>query len=258
MNAPRRIGILGGMGPQATVLLMQRLIDAVAAADDRDHIPLLVDCNTQVPSRIAALIEGTGPDPGPVLEEMARRLEAWGAEALAMPCNTAHHYAERIAAAVSVPFLDMVRLSARAAATLLPSGGRVGILGSPALRRIGVLDRALRAEGLEPLHPEDEAAMLEAIRAVKREGPCEAAATTLRRAAIELRGRGAELQLVACTEFSLLAHVLPEEIHALDTLDVLVDAIVDFAGARRRRPPAVPSSARSRGPRERGCGGTVE
>ena len=68
----RRIGILGGMGPQATVALMQRLIDAVPAADDRDHIPLIVDDNTQVPSRIAALINGAGTDPGPVLVQMAR------------------------------------------------------------------------------------------------------------------------------------------------------------------------------------------
>ncbi|MGB4909635.1 MAG: aspartate racemase, partial [Tabrizicola sp.] len=58
----RRIGILGGMGPQATLLLMQKLIDAVPAADDADHIPLLVDQNPQVPSRIRRLIEGTGED----------------------------------------------------------------------------------------------------------------------------------------------------------------------------------------------------
>ena len=87
----RRIGILGGMGPEATVLLMSRIIARTPAADDRDHVPLFVDNNTQVPSRIAALIEGTGEDPGPVLADMARRLEANGAEALAMPCNTAHH-----------------------------------------------------------------------------------------------------------------------------------------------------------------------
>lgn len=57
---PRPVGILGGMGPQATVLLMDKLIAAVRAADDRDHIPLIVDQNTQVPSRIQRLIEGAG------------------------------------------------------------------------------------------------------------------------------------------------------------------------------------------------------
>ncbi len=112
----RRIGILGGMGPEATVLLMSRIIARTPAADDSDHVPLLVDNNTQVPSRIKALIEKTGEDPGPVLTDMARRLEAAGVAALAMPCNTAHHYASRIRAAVSIPFLDMIELSADAVA----------------------------------------------------------------------------------------------------------------------------------------------
>ncbi|MGL6211639.1 MAG: aspartate/glutamate racemase family protein, partial [Paracoccaceae bacterium] len=134
----RRIGILGGMGPEATVLLMQRLIAAVPARDDADHIPLIVDQNPQVPSRIRHLLEGGVDDPGPVLASMARRLQAAGAEALAMPCNTAHHYAPAIWAAVSVPLIDMVALSVRQALTLAGSGGTVGILASPAVRKTGL------------------------------------------------------------------------------------------------------------------------
>ena len=68
----RRVGILGGMGPQATVLLMSRLIAAVPARDDADHIPLIVDQNPQVPSRIRFLIEGQGEDPAPTLAARCR------------------------------------------------------------------------------------------------------------------------------------------------------------------------------------------
>ena len=89
----RTVGILGGMGPEATILLMQRVLAAVPAQDDGDHIPLIVHQNPQVPSRIRRLIEGAGEDPAPVLIRMARDLQAAGAEALAMPCNTAHAYA---------------------------------------------------------------------------------------------------------------------------------------------------------------------
>ncbi len=130
----RRVGILGGMGPQATILLMQKVLDAIPAVDDADHIPLLVDQNPQVPSRIRRLIEGTGEDPAPVLADMARRLVAGGAEALAMPCNTAHHYAPAIRSAVTVPFIDMVDLSVTKAAKLAGPDGQVGILASPAVR----------------------------------------------------------------------------------------------------------------------------
>ncbi|WP_371813793.1 hypothetical protein [Ruegeria sp. HKCCA0370] len=65
------IGIIGGMGPEATILLQRKLVEAVPVSDDRDHIPLLIDMNTQVPSRIAHLIDGAGEDPGPTLAAMA-------------------------------------------------------------------------------------------------------------------------------------------------------------------------------------------
>ena len=92
MTRLRRIGVLGGMGPEATVALLQRVQGGVLARDDADHVPLLVDLNPQVPSRIKHLIEKTGPNPGPVIADMAARLETAGAEALILPCNTAHHY----------------------------------------------------------------------------------------------------------------------------------------------------------------------
>lgn len=165
-----RVGILGGMGPEATILIMQKVLAGVRARDDSDHIPLIVDQNPQVPSRIAHLIEGTGADPGPVLAEMARRLVAGGAQALAMPCNTAHHYAGAIRAAVAVPLLDMIALSVAHAASLVPRGGVVGILASPAVRRVGLFEAMLAEHGLTALYAQEEAAMLAAIRQIKAEG----------------------------------------------------------------------------------------
>lgn len=231
----RRVGILGGMGPQATILLMQKVLDAVPAADDADHIPLLVDQNPQVPSRIRRLIEGTGDDPAPVLVDMARRLESAGAEALAMPCNTAHHYAPTIRAAIKVPFLDMVDLSVRSAAELAGVDGRVGILASPAVRKIGLFDAPLARFGVQAFYPEDETAMLTTIRRIKTAGPEPETASALRAASNALLQRGAQVQMIACTEFSLLADATAEGATAFDTLDVLVAAIKAFAvgeGAR--------------------------
>ncbi len=225
----RTIGILGGMGPEATVLLMQKVIAAVPARDDADHVPLIVDQNSQVPSRIARLIEGTGADPAPVLVAMARRLEGAGAEALAMPCNTAHHYAGEIGAAVHVPFLDMVTASAQAVRDLAGEGGRVGLLASPAVAKVGLFDRALADAGLSVIHPEDGAALLAAIRSIKAEGPNDAARGALSAASGALFEKGARVQLIACTEFSLIPEAVAEGVQAIDTLDVLVAEIVAFA-----------------------------
>lgn len=225
----RTVGILGGMGPGATVLLMQKIIAATPAQDDSDHVPLLVDQNPQVPSRIRHLIEGTGADPGPVLAAMARRLEAAGAEALAMPCNTAHHYAGAIRSAVSIPLIDMLALSAEHAARLDPAGGTVGVLASPAVRLTGLFDRALQDVGLRAVYAAEDGEVLPIIRRIKAEGPVDAARLALADVSRKLLDQGAEVQIVACTEFSLIADAVDARAASFDTLDQLVGGILAFA-----------------------------
>ncbi len=225
----RRVGILGGMGPQATILILQKVLDAVQAKDDADHIPLIVDQNPQVPSRIRHLLEGGTEDPGPVLADMARRLVAGGAQALAMPCNTAHHYSAVIRSAVAVPFLDMIDLSVAHAANLAGSDKIVGILASPAVRKVGLFEARLAAHGLTALYAKDEDAMLAAIRQIKADGPQPLARQTLMAASYDLLDRGATVQLIACTEFSLIADAVADHVTAFDTLDLLVRAILEFA-----------------------------
>ncbi len=229
MSAPRRIGVLGGMGPEATVLLMSRLIAATPAEDDADHIPLLVDMNPQVPSRIAALVQGGGADPGPVLAGMARRLEVAGAEALAMPCNTAHHYAGAIREAVTIPFIDMVALSAAEAAARSAGSERVGVLASPAVQMTALFDAALARHGITAVYPADQPALLAAIREIKRDGATRTARAALAAAAAEMASAGVATQLVACTEFSLISDAASGEAEVIDTLDVLVGAMLRFA-----------------------------
>jgi aspartate racemase len=227
----RRVGILGGMGPEATVLMMQKIIAATPARDDADHVPLIVDQNPQVPSRIRHLIEGTGDNPGPVLAAMARRLQAAGAEALAMPCNTAHHYAPAIRQAVEIPLLDMVALSVARAAALAGAGATVGVLASPAVRRTGLLDRALAGAGLAAAFAPDDDAMLATIRLIKAQGATSEARATLAGASAGLLARGAQVQMIACTEFSLISEAIAPGVVALDTLDVLVAEVIAFAAS---------------------------
>ncbi|WP_226583322.1 cysteate racemase [Acuticoccus sediminis] len=228
-GTPRTIGVLGGMGPEATILLMQRILDATPAADDADHIPLLVDSNTQVPSRIAHLIEGMGEDPAPVLAAMTRRLVAMGAAALAMPCNTAHSYAGAVRrAAGDVPFLDMVALTAAAANEAAVTAGPVGLLASPAVEKTAIFADACGTRGV--IYPADRDAMLSAIRAVKS-GRRDAARPVLDAAAAELAAAGAAVLVVGCSEFSLLSREICAPVPLVDSLDSLTEACVAFARA---------------------------
>lgn len=236
----RPVGILGGMGPEATILLMQKCMAAVTQGatisqtatrplDDADHIPLIVHQNPQVPSRIAHLIDRRGEDPAPVLARMARDLQAAGAQALAMPCNTAHHYADAIRAATDLPFLDMVAATAKHLATA--GAKHPAMLASPALRLTGVFDEALAAQGLTPIWLRDDAPLLELIRDVKSGHPPAMLAPRMAAIASTAISMGADHLLVACTELSLLTDALPATAPCTDSLDCLTKQITAFACA---------------------------
>lgn len=215
------VGILGGMGPEATILLMQRLLRVVPARDDADHIPLIVHQNPAVPSRIARLIDGQGEDPGPVLAAMARDLEAAGAKALAMPCNTAHGFVPQIIAASSLPFLDM-----RTATVAMLPPGRVGMLASPAVRLTGVFDQAMKSAGTEPVWPQDDGPVLALIRRIKAGDTGPGAMAEMARLAEQMADHSDHL-LIACTDLSLLSGSVAAPF--TDSLDCLVSAIMRFS-----------------------------
>ena len=230
----RRLGVLGGMGVEATIELLKRVHAATDAEDDQDHVPMLVDLNPQVPSRIRHLIEKDGENPGPEISEMAKRLENAGAAALVMPCNSAHYYADFIENSVAVPLLNMPQLTCMQIAALIEPGSQVGILASPATNQTGLFDAFLKQVGLIAMYPEDETPVLSSIRRIKKKGPATEDLTLLERECEQLIARGASGIIVGCTEFSLLSNRISASVPIVDALDVLVDEIIAFSGAQPR------------------------
>ena len=229
----RRLGVLGGMGPEATIALLQRIQAGTLAGDDADHVPLLVDLNPQVPSRIQHLIEKTGPNPGPVIAEMAARLEAAGAEALILPCNTAHHYAGYVTDRVTIPLLNMPQMTCAALVGVVSAGANIGILASPATNQIGLFQTLLSDQGLGTLWPHDENTVLATIQRIKTAGATPDDLAVLQGKTTELVDRGATAILIGCTEFSLMSAQLSATVPIVDALDVLVEAALEFSGANR-------------------------
>ena len=230
MTGPARktVGILGGMGPEATLDLMRRVVAGTPAHDDADHIRMLVDSNPRVPSRIEALIEGTAESPAPCLVEMARGLERQGADFLAIPCNTAHHYHAEVAAAVGVPVLNMIEMTVRDAGGACPDLTRVGLLASSALMRIRLYERWFERLGVGVLYPGPgvQRALMDLIRAVKAGSYTTAQVAACDRAAEDLEARGAQCLVVACTELSVVAEGLQTDLPVCDASDVLARAVI--------------------------------
>jgi aspartate racemase len=229
-KSEKTVGVIGGMGPEATVEFMRRLVAAVPAKDDADHLHVIADNNPKIPSRIKALIEKTGEDPTPTLIKMARGLEAAGADILTIPCNTAHYYLPEIAKAVRIPVLDVVALTIAKLDALDPKPQRIGMLASTAVRLVGLFEKRFAAAGFTTIFPdkETEARLLDIIRAVKAGHITPSHQRTYEAIAKRLAEQGADAFLVACTELSLLPKpdVIPP---VFDTLDVLVEATVKAA-----------------------------
>jgi aspartate racemase len=245
IDGHRVVGILGGMGPEATVDLMRRVIAATPARDDLDHIHLLVDNNPKVPSRIAALIEGTGSDPAPTIIEMAKRLEVGGADVLAIACNTAHAYADRVRSATSIPLLDMVDLTTRQTSRMTLKHGRVGILASSAVVKLGLYHRGLSAHG-SLVTPADQDGLMDIIRAVKRGDSGPRNRERFANIAHDLMRDSVDVLLIACTELSVLADSVDQAVPTLDALEILAREIIAFGlgGDGADSPSAAPISRR--------------
>jgi aspartate racemase len=225
------LGIIGGMGPEATVELMRRIVQRTPADDDAGHIRMLVDNNPKVPSRLAYLLEGGKVDPAPVLAKMARGLQSAGASHLVMPCNTAHHFIEGIRAAVDIPFVNMLEVSFMACGRNQPPGANIGILGSPALQVARVLDRYGAAMGFNLIYPaanlsDSALTCIKDVKAGRADAGSYRAYATLKQS---LRSQGADVLLVCCTEFSVLEAGGTASAGCIDTLDELVTAVLALA-----------------------------
>ncbi|HET6780529.1 MAG TPA: amino acid racemase, partial [bacterium] len=113
------IGVLGGLGPWATLDLFEKILTLTPAAKDQDHLRLIIDNNPKIPDRSPAIL-GTGEDPTPALVETARNLERAGADFIVIPCNTAHFFYDAVRRAVSIPVLHIMDEVAASAGDAVP------------------------------------------------------------------------------------------------------------------------------------------
>ena len=227
----RKVGILGGMGPEATVLLMQKIIECTKAQDDQDHIPLLVDNNTQVPSRIESIINKNGSDPLPELCKMANSLETNGASALAMPCNTAHFYIEEIRKQIKIPFISIVEESASYLKKVHLGAKKIGILASPAVKITKIFEYELEKNNMNLIYIGDETLILSTIKQIKSNFVSGPVSEKLEEISIQAKSIQLDLILIACSEFSIVSDEIKRKfnIPVVDTLDILASRIVNFS-----------------------------
>jgi len=195
------LGVLGGMGPLATVDFLAKLIDATPAVGDSDHVPCVAASIPQIPSRVAAILAG-GASPLPALADARDRLLAAGATLLAMPCNTAHYWHDELARGIDAPFLHIADAAAGEVAARVAPGAAVGVIATEATHAIGLYSTRLERAGCRVVVPRDAGdvrAVADGIAAVKRDD-AEAGGRHFARVVAALERAGAAAIVLGCTE----------------------------------------------------------
>ncbi len=232
----RILGVLGGMGPLASAHFMTRLTELTAARCDQDHIPAVLWSDPRLPDRAPALLGHAGAvDPWPGLLRGVRALRQAGCGAIAIPCNTAHGWAEALQSGCGLPVLHIVDAAAAELRQALRPGAVVGVMGTVATLELRLFQDRLQPRGWRCLVPDaDEMARLvmPAIDAVKA-GDVAASFAPVLRVVRSLQARGAEAVVLGCTELPISLAAGPVGAEAMpvivDTIDALARLSIAWA-----------------------------
>jgi aspartate racemase len=226
----RIIGILGGMGPEATVDFYREIIRLTPAKRDQEHLQVLIYSNPTIPDRTRAILEGTD-DPLPALIQSARILETAGAGILAIPCNTAHYFYARLQANLRIPVLHMIDQTLLYLREHYPEAGSVGLLASQGTVLSGIYASVFGREGIEVLTSDalEQQRVHAAIEDIKAGVPPTQVRAIFDSAVQSLLHRGARAIILGCTEIPLAFHLDPPSYPCLNPTKLLAQAAVDWA-----------------------------
>ncbi len=227
----KTIGIIGGMGPLATVDLYRRIVCRTKALKDKEHIRVLIDSNTNIPDRTEAII-ANGEDPTAELIKSAKILEQGGADFLIMPCNTAHYFIDKIKENVHIPFIDMIEETVKYTLNKYGKDTVVGIMATDGTIKTKIYENRCNRIGIKTVVPEKtQEKLMKFIYDVIKSGKYDEGTDLFFECVEELKNKGAETFLLGCTELSSAQYLYNIEGPFINPMEVLTEASIVFAGA---------------------------
>ena len=227
-NNKKSVGIIGGMGPAATALLFQKMIDYTDAKVDAEHIHIIIDNCPSIPDRTSAILKGENT-PAKCICESGKKLEKYGAELLAIPCNTSHYFYPYIQSQVGIPVIHMLEETAKECKE--KGFVKVGVLATTGTRKTEIYDRALEKFGIEVVYPDEEGQKLlmsiiyDYVKAGKQ-----ADSPMFLEQIEKMVSQGVQAFVLGCTELPLVFRDGDFGMKFIDSLDVLAKRAVEMAG----------------------------
>lgn len=224
------IGIIGGMGPLATARLFERIVLLTEATCDTEHIPMIIDNNTNIPDRTEHIMN-KGDNPTCELVRSALRLELMGADVIIIACNTAHYFFDEIIKYVRIPILNMVEETAKYICNSYRGAKCVGLLATEGTCKSGIYERVFDRFGLEIISPESEEQkyITDLIYDIKK-GNEGVEPENIMKVVSALKARGAELIILGCTELPIAFSRFDICSGYVDSSEVLAMSAIAYVG----------------------------
>lgn len=221
------LGIIGGMGPEATISFYQRIISKTKVTCDQEHFRVIIDSNSKIPDRTSAILNGT-TSPLPALIETTRNLEKLGVEIAGIPCITAHYYLDELRKKTSIKIVSAIESIDDVLRKKYP-GQTIGILATTGTVTTGLFDQQLENPIIYPVQESQDKKVMEAIYGrdgIKNIGVTKRSLNLLIAAGNELIERGAEVIIAGCTEIGVILNQDHVNCPLIDPMDVLAEYMI--------------------------------
>ncbi|MEC3883694.1 amino acid racemase [Halobacillus litoralis] len=223
------IGILGGMGPEATAECYMKIIRATNASKDQEHYRVIIDSNAKIPDRTEA-ISGKGENPVPEMVHAAKNLEKLEVDVACIPCMTAHYFIEEVQKFVSFPLLNAFLELKKFIQEHYPAAHKIGVLATTGTLETGLFKKYF--DHLEVINPTPYTQNEKVMRAIYGENGIKSGNTDgeplqlLKEASQELFDNGAELIISGCTEIGLVLKPYHLPVPLIDPMEVVANVVV--------------------------------
>lgn len=227
-----RLGIIGGMGPEASCFFYQRITARTKASKDQEHIDIVLLSHATMPDRTHAILTGQKKEFLDAITKDVKDLEKLGVANIAIPCNTSHYFLDEIQAATDVPIINMVEESIKYVTYMHPGIQKVGIMGTDGTLQAGTYYRAGRKFGVQAVAPHEDAQRdVMSLIYDDIKGGKTGDRSKFDRAYADLKAQGCEAVILACTEISVFKEYYPVPADCVDAMDVLVMESILRSGA---------------------------
>lgn len=215
----RRAGVLGGMGPDATLAFLEKFYALTRGRREQDRPSLLINIDPTVPDRNEAWLR-RGTNPRAAITSMGRRLKRAGADFCVMACVTAHGYVDKFEEEAGLPLVRMPDVVASTLIAQKQAGDTIGLLATSTTYEMKLFQKAFKAKGSSLLIPDvdGQRTLMEAIYSIKHGENAQASVLTIAGALV---ARGATTLILGCTDLSAIGPLNIKHCQVVDALDLL-------------------------------------